>query len=84
MTATVNSEAHVIDLDAPDEPLTRYSAWRPRWTVQVGNGDELGIATDDGCFVVLYPHRNEWRPGTHIPKEVAAQIARLLNDGQLD
>lgn len=75
-------EIAVVDLDAPaSEPLTRYAAWRPRWLVEMGDGDQLGVAVDDGCFVVLYPHAGEWRPGTHIPKRVAARIAELVAAG---
>jgi hypothetical protein len=65
------------------QPKTRHAVWKPRWTVEIGDGDTLGLAIDDGCFVVLYPHGNAWRPGTHVPKEVAHRIAALMASGAL-
>ncbi len=50
--------------------------------VDMGDGDKLGIDIDDGCLVVLYPHCDEWRPGTHIPKLVARRIAELVQTGK--
>jgi hypothetical protein len=50
--------------------------------VDVGDGTSLGITIDDGCLVVLYPHGDQWRPGTHIPKQVARRIAELVQGGK--
>ncbi len=65
-------------------PSTSEAEWKPRWLIDLGNGDRLGVTVDDGCFVVLYSHDATWRPGTRIPKEAAAQIAKLVNAGTLD
>lgn len=52
--------------------------WQPDQIVDVGHGCKLGITTDDGCFVVLYPTEfGQWRPGTHIPPPVAKVIGEL-------
>ena len=54
------------------------SSWQPQHVVDVGCGCELGITTDDGCFVVLYPiNSSQWRPSTHIPRKVAEKIGEL-------
>lgn len=53
--------------------------WEPRWIVDIGQGSECGLTIDDGCFVVLYRHQGNWRPGNHIPKQVAAKIAELAD-----
>lgn len=56
--------------------------WRPRWTVDVGHSDKLGLTIDDGCFIVLYPREpNEWAPGTHVPRAAIERMAELLNQG---
>jgi len=55
----------------------------PRWLVDIGHGDQLGLATDDGCFVVLYPKGDSWRTGKWIPKQVAEKISELLQAGVL-
>jgi hypothetical protein len=74
MDVTAESRTTVAD-DCGDPARV---AWTPRWTVDVGNGCSLGIAIDDGCFVVLYHHGDSWRPGKHIPKAVAVRISELL------
>ncbi|MBA7674845.1 hypothetical protein ES703_83070 [subsurface metagenome] len=52
--------------------------WQPTQIVDVGCGCNLGIATDDGCFVVLYPtEMGQWRLGAHIPLQVAKVIGEL-------
>jgi hypothetical protein len=54
------------------------STWYPKWTMEIGQGERLGITIDDGCLVVLYPRgENLWRPGTHIPKTVAARLGEF-------
>lgn len=66
-----------------DRAESIVARWRPEWVIDIGNG-KLGVAVDDGCLVVLYPRPgNTWRPGTHIPKAVAIQIAELLKDSRL-
>lgn len=60
-----------------NEPAAK-PGWRPQWFVDVGDHCRLGIAVDDGCFIVLYPHPNGvWRPGTHVPQAVANRMAEL-------
>jgi hypothetical protein len=51
--------------------------WLPRWIVEVRPGERLGIGIDDDCLVVLYPFGTSWRPGTHIPRAVAARFAEF-------
>lgn len=85
LTATANSDrVRHVNADTSDRPVVRNSNWEPKWKVDVGDGGELGLAIDDGCFVVLYPHADGWRPGTHIPKEAASKIANLINGNELD
>jgi len=61
----------------------RWVAWRPRWIVDLGTGGRVGIATKDDCFVILYPRREGgWRAGEYLPREVAEQIAVLLETDQ--
>ena len=45
--------------------------------VDVGHGCSVGIGTDDGCFVVLFPGSGTWEIGTHIPVEVAEKLGEL-------
>jgi hypothetical protein len=67
------------DLDNPEGVN-----WRPRWLVEVGHGCHLGLATEDGCFVVLYPGKNgTWRPGKRVPRPVAERMAQLAGSGVL-
>jgi len=61
------------------------SNWQPQHIVDIGHGCDMGIAIDDHCFVVLYPtETGQWRPGKHIPKQVARQIGKLVKQGLLD
>jgi hypothetical protein len=66
------------------DPERLSPEWLPNWKVDVGNGDTVGIAVDDGCFVVLYRQGTSWRPGKHIPKTVAQRMAELAVAGELD
>lgn len=52
--------------------------WEPQWLVDVDAEIVMGIALDDGCYVVLnqLPCGN-WKPSTHIPVEAAKMIGRL-------
>lgn len=52
--------------------------WQPQWLVDIGAETVMGIALDDGCYVVLnqMPSGN-WKPVTHIPVEAAKMIGRL-------
>ena len=66
------------------EPLRDGPAldlWQPRWTVDVGHGCEVGVTTDDGCFLVLYPTKaGRWRPGAHIPTAAARLMGALCDE----
>ena len=78
--AARDSLAPVVKTKNPEAATsTSGPNWQPQWTVDTGpKGDTLGIAVDDGCFVVLYPHEGGWRPGKHIPRAVAERMAELL------
>jgi len=53
--------------------------WKPKWVIDVGDKCKLGITIDDGCFIVLYPQDSgTWKPGKHIPKEVAERLGELV------
>lgn len=52
--------------------------WSPQWLVDVGDEVMVGIAMDDGCYVVLAQTRHgQWQPTTHIPVEAAKMLGRL-------
>jgi hypothetical protein len=67
--------------ERPDRAEGATPDWQPDWIVNLGHGDTVGITIDNGCFVVLYPHDGNWRPGTHIPRAAAERIALLLLNG---
>ena len=49
--------------------------WQPQETVDIGNGCQCGISTDDHCYVVLT--RNivgGWTPSEWIPPKVAKRL----------
>ncbi len=55
--------------------------YKPKWKVDVGSGCELGISTDDGCFLILYPKETgQWKPGKHIPPVVARELGKLADN----
>lgn len=71
------------------DPLDQDSAnqviFEPAMLVDVGCGCRVGITSDDGCFLVLYPQpRGGWRPGKHIPRQAVEKMAELLAGGYLD
>lgn len=72
------------EVSAPVErcaPGAAVSPWQPRWTVDVGHGCEVGVTTDDGCFLVLYPMKDgQWRPGAHIPTAAARLMGTLCDE----
>ncbi|MBA7678139.1 hypothetical protein ES703_86410 [subsurface metagenome] len=72
ITETVK-ESHPNDRGCPVKDV-----WQPEQIVDVGHGCKLGVTTDDGCFVVLYPTEfGQWRLGTHIPGPVAKILGQL-------
>jgi len=87
-TNVEDTEARVLE-SPPGESYgsdTRNPAkdlWQPDWEIDVAPNSKLGIVMDDGCFVVLYPtEAGQWRPGTHIPAEVARFIGALATNGK--
>lgn len=62
-----------------DPGSTAAATWKPGWTVDVGHGCSVGVAKDDGCYVVLYPDGDGWRPGVHIPPAAAKLIGELAS-----
>jgi len=54
--------------------------WHPTWLVDAGHGCAVGITMDDGCYVVLAQcEAGNWRPASHIPKQAAKLIGKLVN-----
>lgn len=54
--------------------------WMPEWIVEIGplGMGKVGIAKDDGCYVVLVRMEGgKWSPTKWIPKEAAIFIANL-------
>jgi len=67
------SEYHTPTTDRPIQDL-----WEPTWLVDVGQEITVGIAMDDGCYVVLtQAQTGQWKPMTHIPVEAAKMLGRL-------
>lgn len=54
--------------------------WEPEWIVRTGSECQMGIAIDDGCFIVLRQDEGEWKLASWIPSLVAAEIVDLLFD----
>ena len=78
MVSDALQEAHVTGAQVSSEESCRLDIWHPQWIVDVGHNCQVGIATDDGCFVVLYPNEvGQWRPATHIPVAVAQLLGQL-------
>ncbi len=70
------------------QTLTRpgfVSNWQPKWVITIQAGCEMGITTDDHCFVVLSPdEQGQWQSVKHIPKAVALRLGELASQGELD
>jgi len=70
---TQSSQYRDPDIHRPIKDL-----WHPEWTVDVGQEITVGIAKDDGCYVVLSQlQTGQWNPMTHIPVEAAKMLGRL-------
>ncbi len=66
----------LVGREAGDPGLV--SPWKPIWRVDVGHGCEVGVTTDDGCFLVLCPDETgQWWPGQWIPPAAARLIGSL-------
>lgn len=60
----------------PGEPTEIH--WMPKWIVEVAPNMKVGVATDDGCYVVLVRAEGGWwSPTKWIPKEAAIFIGDL-------
>ena len=52
--------------------------WEPKELVDLGNGLRMGIATDDGYYIVLSLNREgSWKPSNWIPPIVAKRLGEL-------
>ena len=62
----------------PTRPALWPGNYVPRWIVDVGSGRNMGITTDDGCFVVLAQDElGYWIAATHLPVQVARRLGEL-------
>ncbi len=54
--------------------------WQPQEIIDIGNGLKMGIASDDGHYIVLSPSpEGLWKPSTCIPLRVAKRLGELAN-----
>jgi hypothetical protein len=52
--------------------------WQPSEIVDIGNGLKMGIASDDGHYIVLSPSpEGTWKPSSCIPPRVAKRLGEL-------
>jgi len=52
--------------------------WQPQEIIDVGNGLKMGIASDDGHYIVLSPiPGGSWKPTSCIPPRVAKRLGEL-------
>ena len=55
--------------------------WKPEWLVDVGHDCQVGIAIDDGCYIVLCPNDvGQWLPTKHIPIAAAKFLGGLASN----
>ena len=54
--------------------------WQPQEIIDIGNGLKMGIASDDGYYIVLSPSpEGSWKPSSCIPPRVAKRLGELAN-----
>lgn len=54
--------------------------WLPKEIIDIGNGLRMGIASDDGYYIVLSPcPEGFWKPSNCIPPRVAKRLGELAN-----
>ena len=54
--------------------------WQPQEIIDIGNGLKMGIASDDGHYIVLSPAPGgTWKPASCIPLRVAKRLGELAN-----
>jgi hypothetical protein len=52
--------------------------WEPKEIIDIGNGLRMGIASDDGYYIVLSPcPAGAWKPSNWIPPRVAKRLGEL-------
>lgn len=52
--------------------------WQPQEIVDIGNGCQCGITTDDHCYIVLTKNIvGSWTPSRWIPPKVAKRLGEL-------
>ena len=52
--------------------------WQPKEIIDIGNGLRMGIASDDGYYIVLSPTPDgSWKPSSCIPPRVAKRLGEL-------
>jgi hypothetical protein len=54
--------------------------WQPQELVDLGNGLRMGIASDDGYYIVLSQSpQGSWKPSSWIPPRVAKRLGELAS-----
>jgi hypothetical protein len=54
--------------------------WQPKEIIDIGNGLRMGIASDDGYYIVLSPSpEGTWKPSSCIPPRVAKRLGELAD-----
>jgi hypothetical protein len=54
--------------------------WQPSEIIDIGNGLRMGIASDDGHYIVLSPSpEGTWKPSSCIPPRVAKRLGELAD-----
>lgn len=66
-----------------EEPITTQLekvTWRPEELIDVGHGCQVGITTDDHCFLVLVQDwYGNWKPSKWIPIAAARRLGELAS-----
>ena len=58
----------------------KHIRWQPQEIIDIGNGLRMGIASDDGHYIVLSPSpEGAWKPSTCIPPRVAKRLGELAD-----
>jgi hypothetical protein len=59
---------------------TKEMGWQPKEIIDIGNGLKMGIASDDGYYIVLSPSpQGTWKPSSCIPPRVAKRLGELAD-----
>lgn len=58
----------------------KEAKWQPSEIIDIGNGLRMGIASDDGYYIVLSPSpEGAWKPSSCIPPRVAKRLGELAD-----